>query len=113
MRTVKATIFVVVVTALTVAASAPVSAPQVPRVPPPDEPAIYISSEFVQDDGAVKVVKDVTVDVAGMSITGATGRIRGTSQITLQNATITISPAVATHVRSQMTYTNGAFRPQP
>jgi hypothetical protein len=96
------------VTALTAAASAQVFAP-----PPPDEPAIYISSEFVADDGPVKVVKDLAIEVAGVSITGASGRMRGSSQITIENATITISPSVATHVRSRLTYRRDQLRELP
>ena len=56
MRAVKALVSGASVTVLTVVvASAQVSAPQIPR---PDEPGHLISSNFVQDDGAVKVVKD-------------------------------------------------------
>ena len=96
-----------VVTVLTVAASAQVAPP------PPDEPAIYISSNFVEDDGPVKVVQDVTIDVAGVSITAPAGRMRGTGQITLQNATVTIGPAVATHVQSRMVYRGEQIRDLP
>ena len=110
MRAVKTVVLVAAVTMLTVAASAQVSAPQ---IPPPDEPAIYISSNFVQDDGAVKVVKDITIDVAGVSITGATARMRGVGQISLQNATVTISEDVATHVRSRMVYQRDQLRDLP
>ena len=53
--------FIGLVMVLAVVASAQVTAP-----PPPDEPAIYISSNFVADDGPVKVVQDVTIDVAGV-----------------------------------------------
>jgi hypothetical protein len=98
MRNFNALAFVVVVVAMTVAAGAQVSAP------PPDEPAIYISSSFVQDDGPVKVVRDISIDVACVSITGATARMRGLGQITLQNATVTISESVATHVRGRTVY---------
>jgi hypothetical protein len=104
---VRAVTLIGLVTVLAVAASAQVAAP------PPDEPAIYISSNFVQDDGPVKVVQDLTIDVAGVSITAATGRIRGIEQITLQNATITINEAVATHVRSRMIYRREQLRDVP
>ena len=104
----QAAMFIGLVTVLAVVASAQVAAP-----PPPDEPAIYISSTFVADDGPVKVVQDVTIDVAGVSITGPTGRMRGTGQITLQNATITISQAVATHVQSRMVYRREHLRDLP
>ena len=105
---VRAAVFIGLVTVLAVAASAQVAAP-----PPPDEPAIYISSNFVEDDGSVKVVQDVAIDVAGVSITGATGRMRGTRQITLQNATVTISETVATHVQSRMVYRGEQIRDLP
>jgi hypothetical protein len=104
---VRAATLIGLVTVLAVAASAQVGAP------PPDEPAIYISSNFVQDDGPVKVVQDLTIDVAGVSITAATGRIRGIGQITLQNATITIDEAVATHVRNRMIYRREQLRDVP
>ena len=104
----RAAMFIGLVTVLAVGASAQVAAP-----PPPDEPAIYISSNFVEDDGEVKVVQDVAIDVAGVSITAPTGRIRGTGQITLQNATVTISETVATHVRSRMVYRHEQLRDLP
>jgi hypothetical protein len=110
MRIVRALTLTAIVTVLTVAASAQVSAPQ---IPPPDEPAIYISSEFVQDDGAFKAVQNVTIDVAGVSIAGEQGRMRGNGRIILQNATIDISPAVATHVRSKMIYRGDKLRDLP
>lgn len=96
---VRGAILISFVTAIAVAASAQVAAP-----PPPDEPAIYISSNFVQDDGPVKIVQDITIDVAGVSITAPTGRMRGVGQITLQNATVTISQTVATHVQNRTIY---------
>ena len=102
---------VAAVTGLSVAASAQVSAP--PQIPPPDEPAIYISSTFAAEDGPVKIVRDVAIDVAGVSITGASGRMRGDSQIVIENATITISPTVATHVRLRMVYLRDTLRPSP
>ena len=96
------------VTVLTVAASAQVAAPR-----PPDEPAIYISSNFVEDDGPVKVLQGISIDVAGVSITSPAGRIRGLEQITLQNATVTISEAVATHAQSRMVYRGEQIRDLP
>jgi len=110
MRILKAVASVTVIVALTVVAGAQVSAPQIPA---PDEPAIYISSTFAADDGPVKVVRDVAIDVAGVSITGDSGRMRGDSQIVIENATITISPTVATHVRRRMTYLRDQLRPLP
>jgi hypothetical protein len=110
MRIVKALALVAVIVVFTVAAGAQVSAPQ---IPPPDEPAIYISSTFAADDGPVKVSRDVAIDVAGISIRGDSGRMRGDSQIVIENATITISPTVATHVRSRMTYLRDQLRPLP
>ena len=38
-------------------------------------------------------MRDVAIDVAGVSIAGASGRMRGDSQVVIENATITISPA--------------------
>src|SRR5262245_39418169 len=115
MRTARALVFVAIVTMLTTVAGAQILAPQPPPlpIPPPDEPAILISSEFVQDDGGVKVVQNVTIDVAGVSIAGARGRMRGNSQITLENATIRISPDVATHVRSMTIFRGDQFGPPP
>jgi len=110
MRAAKGLVSVALVIVLAAVASAQVSAPQ---IPPPDEPAIYVASAFVQDDGPVKVVKDITIDVAGMSVVAAAGRMRGDFQITLENATITISPAVATHVRKRMTYSGDQLRDLP
>ena len=102
---VRAVILIPVVAVLTAAASAQVSAPR-----RPDEPAIYISSSFVQDDGPIKVVKDVTIRVAGVSIASAAGRMHDNGQITLQNATVTISEDVATHVRNWMIYQGDIIR---
>jgi hypothetical protein len=110
MRVAKGLVFVALVMVWAAVASAQVSAPQ---IPPPDEPAIYIASAFVRDDGPVKVVKDIAIDVAGVSVVAAAGRMRGDSQITLENATITISPTVATHVRRRMTYSGDQIRDLP